>query len=105
MEGPSPPATWCTRPQQLLSVGGATARQQPLLAAVDRVFAQPERTPGLTAAREPVRHVANRAGHAGLVEIWPLERPTAEEDAPPGAPLVVASLAYDSALPAERPRR
>jgi ATP-dependent helicase/nuclease subunit A len=46
---------------------------EPLLAAVDRVFANPDRTPGLTAAREPVSHVANRAGHAGLVEIWPLE--------------------------------
>ena len=38
---------------------------EPLLAAVDRIFAEPERTPGLTAAREPVSHVANRAGHAG----------------------------------------
>jgi ATP-dependent helicase/nuclease subunit A len=46
---------------------------EPLLAAVDRVFANPYRTPGLTAAREPVSHVADRAGHAGLVEIWPLE--------------------------------
>ena len=27
-----------------------------------------------------------------------------EADAPPGGPLVMASLAYDSAIPAERPR-
>ena len=60
---------------------------EPLLAAVDRIFANPERTPGLTAAREPVSHVANRAGHAGLVEIWPLEPYQAATPAEPWSPL------------------
>ncbi len=60
---------------------------EPLLAAVDRIFAKPERTPGLTASREPVSHVANRAGHAGLVEIWPLEPYQAATPAEPWSPL------------------
>ncbi|MBX9589687.1 MAG: double-strand break repair helicase AddA, partial [Hyphomonadaceae bacterium] len=60
---------------------------EPLLAAVDRIFAKPERTPGLTATLAPVRHVANRAGHAGLVEIWPLEPYQAATPAEPWSPL------------------
>lgn len=60
---------------------------EPLLAAVDHIFAKSERTPGLTAAREPVRHVANRAGHAGLVEIWPLELYQAATPAEAWSPL------------------
>ncbi len=60
---------------------------EPLLAAVDRIFADPGRTPGLTAERKPVSHVANRAGHAGLVEIWPTEKHEAPEPAEPWSPL------------------
>ena len=60
---------------------------EPLLAAVDHIFAKPDRTPGLTAAREPVSHVANRAGHAGLVEVWPLEPYQAATPAEPWSPL------------------
>jgi ATP-dependent helicase/nuclease subunit A len=45
----------------------------PLLDAVDRIFAKPELTPGV-ATGTPIRHVAHRAGHAGLVEIWPGSR-------------------------------
>jgi len=41
----------------------------PVLAAVDRVFADPLRTPGVT----PAPHAVKRAGHGGLVEIWPTE--------------------------------
>ena len=58
---------------------------EPLLAAVDAVFADPERTPGLGAAA--VRHVADRAGHAGLVEIWPTEK----HEAPDAGRAVVAA--------------
>lgn len=41
-----------------------------VLRAVDRVFADPNRTPGLTARDEAIHHEAKRIGHAGLVEIW-----------------------------------
>lgn len=46
---------------------------EPVLASVDRVFANNSRTPGLTSAAGPIRHQARRIGHAGLVEIWPTE--------------------------------
>jgi ATP-dependent helicase/nuclease subunit A len=65
----------------------------PLLEAVDRIFADPDRTPGLTAAREPLKHVANRAGHAGLVEIWPLEPHQAPSPAEPWSPLAETGTA------------
>jgi ATP-dependent helicase/nuclease subunit A len=45
---------------------------EPLLAAVDAVFADPQRTRGVGSS--PVRHIAHRAGHAGLIEIWPTEK-------------------------------
>ena len=57
----------------------------PLLAAVDAVFAQADRTPGVGSS--PVRHVANRAGHAGLVEIWPTEKYEAPTPAETWSPL------------------
>ena len=46
----------------------------PVLAAVDQVFIDAVRTPGLTASGRFVPHVAHRFGHAGLVEIWPTEK-------------------------------
>ncbi|HEY1246511.1 MAG TPA: UvrD-helicase domain-containing protein, partial [Hyphomicrobiaceae bacterium] len=57
----------------------------PLLAAVDAVFTDPARTPGLGAGL--VRHVPDRAGHAGLVEIWPTEKHEAADPAGPWSPL------------------
>lgn len=46
----------------------------PVLDLVDATFAKPSRTPGLTAdPASRINHRARRAGHAGLVEIWPLE--------------------------------
>ncbi len=50
----------------------------PILDAVDRVFADDGRTPGLNAyTTTAIRHVANRIGHSGLVEIWPTEKTAA----------------------------
>jgi ATP-dependent helicase/nuclease subunit A len=68
----------------------------PLLAAVDAVFADHGRTPGLGAA--PVRHAADRAGHAGLIEVWPTEKHRAAEPAEPWSPLAEASDATPSAV-------
>lgn len=48
----------------------------PVLDAVDRVFADPVRTPGVV----PAPHAAKRAGHGGLVELWDTEQ---HEDAAP----------------------
>jgi ATP-dependent helicase/nuclease subunit A len=63
----------------------------PVLAAVDHVFAQPDRTPGLTASGPPPRHNAIRVGQAGLVEIWPAEKPDDPAPADPWSPLSDAS--------------
>lgn len=47
----------------------------PVLAAVDRVFADPLVTPGLaTDTTKPITHAVKRIGQSGLVEIWPTER-------------------------------
>jgi ATP-dependent helicase/nuclease subunit A len=52
----------------------------PVLAAVDHVFADRTRTPGLTARDEPIQHVAHRALQAGPVsDPW---RPLSEATAP-----------------------
>ncbi|MFT3733322.1 MAG: double-strand break repair helicase AddA [Hyphomicrobium sp.] len=59
----------------------------PVLAAVDRVFLNSTRTPGLTAGDDSINHVANRIGHAGLVEIWDTEKPEETADADPWQPL------------------
>jgi ATP-dependent helicase/nuclease subunit A len=69
---------------------------EPLLAAVDAVFADPKRTPGLGAAA--VCHAADRAGHAGLVEIWPTEKHQAADPAGPWSPLQEATDATPSVV-------
>jgi ATP-dependent helicase/nuclease subunit A len=42
----------------------------PVLDAVDAVFANPDRTPGVARSAGVLRHQASRQGQAGLVEIW-----------------------------------
>ena len=44
----------------------------PVLTLVDAVFADPLARPGVVAPGEILTHYADRAGHAGLVELWPL---------------------------------
>ena len=60
---------------------------EPLLATVDLVFADGARTPGVTSSRASLQHIAHRAGHAGLVEIWPTEKPDQAKPAEPWSPL------------------
>lgn len=48
---------------------------QPILKAVDHVFADPTHTPGLSSAGSVIHHAASRVGHGGIVEIWPTEVP------------------------------
>ena len=64
---------------------------EPLLAAVDLVFADHARTPGVTSSPVPLQHIAHRAGHAGLVEIWPTEKPAPLTPTEPWSPLEEAS--------------
>ncbi|MBI1386166.1 MAG: double-strand break repair helicase AddA [Rhizobiales bacterium] len=55
---------------------------EPVLGAVDRVFGDPEFTPGVGSggAEDRVRHEAIRIGQAGSVEVWPLEVPEQSEE-------------------------
>lgn len=60
---------------------------QSVLDAVDSVFSDAGRTPGVATAHAAVRHFAERQGHAGLVEIWPTEVPDDRGEADPFDPL------------------
>lgn len=57
----------------------------PVLRAVDEVFADPARTPGLGSAGDVVKHIVLRTGQAGRVEIWDVE---GREDVEPAAPFL-----------------
>jgi ATP-dependent helicase/nuclease subunit A len=52
---------------------------EPLLHAVDAVFARAEAANGVTLDAEAIRHVAARVGQAGMVELWPGAPPPPEE--------------------------
>ncbi len=54
---------------------------EPVLRAVDRVFAAPPAQNGLLLADPEVHHVAHRRGQAGYVELWPTEVPDEAEPA------------------------
>jgi ATP-dependent helicase/nuclease subunit A len=60
---------------------------EPLLAAVDAVFADRIRTPGLTATASQIQHIAHRVGHAGLIEIWETEKAEEATSTEPWSPL------------------
>ena len=52
---------------------------EPLLRAVDAVFALGAAADGVGLAGEAIRHIAARVGQAGLVELWPGAPPPPEE--------------------------
>src|SRR5262249_55927547 len=60
---------------------------EPLLAAVDKIFAEPARTPGVSAQGRPPQHIAQRAGQAGRIELWAPERKERSQPAEPFSPL------------------
>nr|HPG88741.1 double-strand break repair helicase AddA [Hyphomicrobium sp.] len=60
---------------------------QPVLDAVDQVFANADRTPGLTAEATVIEHIAQRFGQSGLIEIWDTEKPADVPPTNPWAPL------------------
>jgi ATP-dependent helicase/nuclease subunit A len=56
----------------------------PLLQAVDAVFALAGAADGVALDGSAIRHIAARAGHAGIVELWPPVPPEPEEPPEPG---------------------
>ncbi len=59
----------------------------PILEAVDLIFSDTARTPGVGSAAGAITHVAKRFGQAGLVELWPTEAATGADLADPWLPL------------------
>ncbi|MGH1418042.1 MAG: double-strand break repair helicase AddA [Hyphomicrobiaceae bacterium] len=59
----------------------------PILQAVDQVFADPLNAPGVARTGSKIHHAAKRAGQAGLVEMWPPEKPAETREADPWKPL------------------
>jgi ATP-dependent helicase/nuclease subunit A len=53
---------------------------RPVLDLVDAVFRDPDARRGVVTGEDPLTHFADRAGHAGTVELWPLAPPP--EDPP-----------------------
>ena len=60
---------------------------QPVLDAVDDVFRDSDRTPGLLAGPAGIKHIAKRLGHAGVIEVWDVEKADLTVDTNPWAPL------------------
>ena len=54
---------------------------EPILQAVDAIFHRPEAYDGVALDGGKIRHFADRAGHAGLVELWPAVAPSPEDEA------------------------
>lgn len=74
----------------------------PLLEAVDRVFGDHGRTPGLSASADIIQHLALRQGQAGLFELWDAEVPEDVEPAPAFAPLEEQAVSSPITRLAER---
>jgi ATP-dependent helicase/nuclease subunit A len=53
---------------------------EPVLQAVDAIFRGPEARHGVALDGGDIRHVAERAGHAGRVELWPPVVPAPEDE-------------------------
>jgi len=54
---------------------------EPVLRAIDAVFRHDAAREGVAFDGSEIRHIAARAGHAGLVELWPPVEPEPEEPA------------------------
>jgi ATP-dependent helicase/nuclease subunit A len=74
----------------------------PVLGAVDKVFADASRTPGMADGGDAIRHMANRLGQAGLVEIWDTEKSGESGVAEAWAPLDEAPVSSPVARLAAR---
>jgi len=58
---------------------------EPILQAIDAIFRHEGAHDGVALDGDAIRHVAARAGQAGLVELWPPVVPQPDEDADPAA--------------------
>jgi ATP-dependent helicase/nuclease subunit A len=75
---------------------------QPILEAVDAVFSDPQRTPGVGSGARTPEHRPKRIGHAGLVEIWETEKPAPGTQTDAFNPLAERAVASPAVRLAER---
>jgi ATP-dependent helicase/nuclease subunit A len=61
---------------------------EPVLQAVDAIFSRAEARHGVALDGGVIRHVADRTGHAGLVELWPPVAPAKDDEAEDDLPVV-----------------
>ncbi|MEX2616021.1 MAG: double-strand break repair helicase AddA [Alphaproteobacteria bacterium] len=74
------------KPWESVDLNWSFRSATPILDTVDAVFGIDPARDGVAPDGEPIVHRAVRAGHAGLVEIWPPVRPRDAPDAAPWAP-------------------
>ncbi len=74
------------RPWERVPLTVSFRSTEPVLNAVDDVFAREGARDGVTWAGVPVVHQAVRSGQAGLVELWEIEEPEEQEDIHPMRP-------------------
>ncbi|MGE0697715.1 MAG: double-strand break repair helicase AddA [Hyphomicrobiaceae bacterium] len=74
----------------------------PILDAVDAILDHEERGAGLTSVGAMQRHVANRLGMGGLVEVWQPEQPDDPEPSPAWQPLEEEAVSDPATRLAER---
>jgi ATP-dependent helicase/nuclease subunit A len=65
---------------QVVPLDASFRSSEPVLQAVDLIFARREAREGVSLDGAAIRHVAERAGQAGLVELWPPVGPPPEEE-------------------------
>ncbi len=66
---------------------------EPILRAVDAIFGRPETRDGVALDGHHIRHVAQRTGEAGLVELWPPVGPSEEQAEDDGLPVAYKRVA------------
>ncbi len=81
------------KPWEDVSLTMSFRSTRPVLDAVDAVFSDPQRTPGVTQQGGALEHRPARAGHAGLVEIWETEQAEQTADAEAFEPLAERPVA------------
>ncbi|MDA0662540.1 MAG: double-strand break repair helicase AddA, partial [Proteobacteria bacterium] len=74
------------KPWEAVDLNWSFRSAAPILDAVDAVFGMDPARDGVAPDGEPIVHRAVRAGHAGLVEIWPAVGPRDAPDASPWSP-------------------
>ena len=72
---------------------------EPVLRAIDMIFRQPAARDGVAFDGSEIRHLAARAAHAGLVELWPPAPPLPDE---PSDPATLPITRYRIAEPRTR---